>query len=112
MKHEPLDLRALTELQALMGSDFGTLVQTFLADSEQRIEAVAAALERGDADGIRRAAHSFKGSSGNMGALRLSELCREMEERGRSEQLEDAPVLLSSLRVEFEAVKEALASLN
>ncbi|MDV3444007.1 Hpt domain-containing protein, partial [Pseudomonas otitidis] len=38
-------------------------------------------------------AHSFKGSCSNMGAPLLSSLCKQLEEAGRREQLDEAPSL-------------------
>lgn len=104
-----LDEQALQELKVIMGSDFPLLVRTFLNDSLQRITAITAALDCGDAEALRRAAHSFKGSSGNLGALQLAELCRQLEERGRDGDTGgDCPALLARLAQEFDYVEREL----
>jgi len=104
-----LDAAAVAELKGVMGSDFALLVQTFFTDSAQRIEAVRAALDAADAEALRRAAHSFKGSSSNMGAPHLAELCRALEELGRSGSVAGRQ-LLDELVAEFDAVRCELAT--
>ncbi|MDB6062939.1 MAG: hypothetical protein JWM78_3042 [Verrucomicrobiaceae bacterium] len=98
----------LQELRMVMGTEFTTLLRTFDLDSEQRIAAIAAALEGVDANALRRAAHSFKGSAGNMGATRVSDLCRQLEELGRNETIAGADVLLQQLRAEFAQVQREI----
>lgn len=100
-----LDAAVLTDLRKLMGSDFATLVQTFLADSDQRVASIGAALGRGDAEAVRRAAHSFKGSASNMAAPVLADFCRQIEECGRDGDLATAAALLPELEREYVAVR-------
>lgn len=73
-----LDPDVLTGLQEVMESEYPKLLDTFLDDSQKRIEALRKS--RGDAKALGRIAHSFKGSSGNLGAQRLAGLCQELEE--------------------------------
>lgn len=108
---EHLNPEMLQELRSVMGSDFATLLQSFLTDSRQRIDAIAAAIAAADAEALRRAAHSFKGSTSNMGAQRLAELCRQLEDIGRNGSIDGAAVLLAPLRVEFDSVQREIATL-
>ena len=62
----------------------------FLEHSPQKIAAILQAVENGDAKGLQTAAHSLKSSSAYVGAMRLSELSRELEMMGRSGTLEGA----------------------
>jgi HPt (histidine-containing phosphotransfer) domain-containing protein len=94
-----------------MGEDFALLVQTFAKDSGQRIEAIQEAVTADDADALRRAAHSFKGSSGNMGAPELAELCRTLEELGRNGTTEGGPALVAALIDEYAQVQRELNQL-
>ncbi len=64
-------------------------------------------MEAGDAHSVERIAHTLKGSCGNMGAVRMEALCRELEEIGRSEDLAAAPVWISRLEEEFGRVRAA-----
>ncbi len=106
-----LDREIVGELQALMGGDFGMLVNTFLTDSEQRIAAIEAALQQQDPEALRRAAHSFKGSAANLGAAGLSELCRQLEEYGRDGRVDAAQPLLPALQQEYSRARAQLETL-
>jgi len=72
-----LDPDVLTGLQEVMESEYPKLLDTFLDDSQKRIDALRKS--RGDAKALGRIAHSFKGSSGNLGAVRLAQLCQRLE---------------------------------
>ncbi|WP_144822257.1 Hpt domain-containing protein [Marinobacter piscensis] len=102
-----LDEEALAELQDVMENEFGTLVETYLSDSKERIESLQKAAADGDADSFTRTAHSFKGSCINIGAPRLGELCRTAEQAGRDNRLQDVPPLLAAIETEFRQVTDA-----
>ncbi|WP_419793798.1 Hpt domain-containing protein [Pseudomonas palleroniana] len=72
-----LDPEVLSGLQDVMESEYPKLLDTFLDDSQRRVEALRKA--RDDAKALGRIAHSFKGSSGNLGAVRLAQLCQRLE---------------------------------
>ncbi|GAA5138116.1 Hpt domain-containing protein [Alloalcanivorax gelatiniphagus] len=98
----------IAELRDIMGSDFDTLVESYRQDGSQRLAALHEAVREGYMDGIRQQAHSFKGSSGNLGALRVSALCLEMEQLARDQQLETAGDRLAALEQAFEESCQAL----
>lgn len=72
-----LDPEVLSGLQDVMESEYPKLLDTFLDDSQKRVEALRKASD--DAKALGRIAHSFKGSSGNLGAVRLAQLCQRLE---------------------------------
>ncbi|KTB63920.1 Hpt domain-containing protein [Pseudomonas allii] len=72
-----LDPEVLSGLQEVMEGEYPKLLDTFLDDSQKRVEALRKA--RDDAKALGRIAHSFKGSSGNLGAVRLAQLCQRLE---------------------------------
>lgn len=53
-----------------------------LDDADARIGTMQQALDAGDGDAYRRAAHSIKGGCGMVGAVELASLASEMEEKG------------------------------
>ena len=57
---------------------------------------------------MERVAHTLKGSSGNMGAARMSAICAELQEVGGSGDLTRAPELLRGLEEEYGRVRPAL----
>ena len=106
-----LDMDALNELKQVMGDEFSLLIETFENDSVLRIEAIREAVATADPDAIRRAAHNFKGSAGNMGAAQLAELCRQMENRGVNRQSAGSEQLLEEIIDSYGQVKIAFAAL-
>ncbi len=100
-----LDQEALAELKEVMEGDFDVLITTYLADSRDRIATLRASLEDQDADAFTKAAHSFKGSSVNIGAPQLGELCLLAEQAGHSAQLGDAANLLDRIEREYDTVR-------
>lgn len=106
-----IDQIALNELKMIMENDFDLLITTFVTDSQERIKTLKQAVAAGDATAVRASAHSFKGSSLNICAPLLSELCRQLEAEGKEGQLISASDLLASIETEFDAVCSSLRSL-
>lgn len=97
-----MDPQVLSGLQEVMEGEYPKLLDTFLDDSQKRIEALHQA--RDDAKALGRIAHSFKGSSGNLGALRLAQLCQSLEARS-SEPSSDLGELVDQIDREFALVR-------
>ncbi|MBK5416548.1 Hpt domain-containing protein [Pseudomonas sp. TH31] len=97
-----LDRDVLSALQEVMEDEYPTLLDTFIADSEERLRVLRKAE---DAAQLMNAAHSFKGSSSNMGAIRLAELCDELEQRARQERLAGIEKLVGEIDGEFAIVR-------
>ncbi|AXS82422.1 MULTISPECIES: Hpt domain-containing protein [Marinobacter] len=106
-----LDEEALAELQDVMEDEFDVLIQTYLADSRDRIRSLREALEANDSDAFIKTAHSFKGSCINIGAPRLGELSLNAEMAGKESRLEEAPALLDAIEAEFHQVTQRLEGL-
>ncbi|WP_449441052.1 Hpt domain-containing protein [Pseudomonas migulae] len=98
-----LDRDVLSALQAVMEEEYPTLLDTFLADSEDRLSLLRKA--GGDAKSLEEVAHSFKGSCSNMGALRLAELCNELEQRSKKRSLEGIEKLVGEIDGEFAIIR-------
>lgn len=105
---EHLDEAALAELQNLLEDEFRDLLETFLDDARLRRSDLAERIVAGVADDIRRSAHSFKGSSLNVGALRLSAFCKQLEDSARLGETAEAPRLLASIGEELGIVERLL----
>jgi HPt (histidine-containing phosphotransfer) domain-containing protein len=106
-----LDEEALAELQDVMEGEFDVLIQTYIGDSSERIAGLKAAFNAGDTDGFTKMAHSLKGSSINIGAPRLGELCHRAEMAGRAQESDQIPALLDAIDAELETVAGQLRSL-
>jgi len=101
-----LDSAVLANLQEVMENQYPDLLAAFLLDSRERLQALHAALELGDAEAMRRAAHSFKGSCSNLGAIRLAALCEELETLAQGRQLAGTERLLERTELEFDEVRQ------
>ncbi len=97
-----LDPTVLSGLQEVMEGEYPKLLDTFLDDSQKRVEALRKA--RDDAKALGRIAHSFKGSSGNLGAVRLAQLCQRLEVES-VESNADLGALVDQIDHEFALVK-------
>jgi HPt (histidine-containing phosphotransfer) domain-containing protein len=107
---EHLDLDALHTLKQVMENDFSLLVDTFIQDSSSRIATLRQLVQGNDADLIRRTAHSFKGSSSNLGALQLSALCSAIEKKALAGNFNGLAADLAELENEFAKVEQSLRS--
>ncbi len=76
----------------------------FLEHSPQKVAAILQAVESKDPNGLRTAAHSLKSSSAYVGAMRLSEISRELEMMGRSQVLDGAEEKAERLKREYTLV--------
>ena len=85
------------------------IVELYLVDSAERMEQVAEASTRSDADAIRGAAHALKSSSANIGAMRFSQACASLEAAARGEDLEGLSELVRSALEMYEDVRSAFA---
>ena len=86
-----LDHAVLDELRASIGDDDAfmvELVETYVSEGETNIAGLLAAAAAQDCAAIVRPAHTLKSTSASLGALRLSAICRAIEEAGRQERTE------------------------
>ncbi len=60
------------------------VLQLFLQEVPPRIDRLRIAWAAGNIEEVYRAAHSLKGSAGNIGAQRLFGVCQQLDEMGRA----------------------------
>jgi HPt (histidine-containing phosphotransfer) domain-containing protein len=106
-----IDEATFANLLEMTGGDVefvDELVDTYLEDGAAQVAALKAALAaEADAD-LVRPAHSMKSSSLNVGALRLGELARSLEEAARSGPVSDAEARVAAIATGFDEVRTAL----
>jgi CheY-like chemotaxis protein len=115
-EHEPiLDeevIAGLRELQEDDGPDIlAELIEMYLSDTPPRLGSLKEAIASGDANAVRELAHSVKGSSSNLGAQRMAQLCAQLEAYGKSGDLSDAGPVAQKLDAEFQKTMSALNAL-
>jgi CheY-like chemotaxis protein/HPt (histidine-containing phosphotransfer) domain-containing protein len=108
-----LDASAVESLRDLGGEEFvAEVIDTFLSDAPALVETLRTTYEQGQTEGLRRAAHTLKSNGQTFGAGRFSKLCRELEERARSGELDGAAELVNRIEQEYAALEQTLAALR
>lgn len=88
MSEASIDHAVFNELKESLGADFiNELVDTFLSEAPTLIAQLRPALEAGDVEEFRRAAHSLKTNAATFGAIRLNALSKELEFMARENRL-------------------------
>ena len=102
-------LASLRELQDVGDPDIIAEVGgLFVEHSPEKIRAILQAVENNDAKGLQVAAHSLKSSSAYVGAMRLSDMSKELEMMGRSNVMDGAKEKAERLSAEYTRVRTAL----
>ncbi|HLU39776.1 MAG TPA: Hpt domain-containing protein [Planctomycetota bacterium] len=110
-----LNMEVIDELMAL--SEDGDpellvdLIEMYLADSPGKIEAITRGTSAGDWEAVERAAHSLKGSAGNLGAVEVQSLCDRVQNACRSKETTDVPEMVRALQEHARAAETALREL-
>lgn len=104
-----IDDEVITELRDVMEEDFADLIHNFLSDVPVQFGLLRAAVDQEDADQLYHAAHKFKSSCGSIGAPRLAELIRRLEQAGRQKALDSSAELLARAQA---VAAETAASLH
>lgn len=84
------------------------LIEEFVGAAQHRLEELQVAVIERDKSRIETAAHSLRGSSSGIGALRLAALSAEMEEGSRNGSFNISAAVLSQMDEEFMLVKTML----
>ncbi len=107
--HTSLDPVLLAELKDLLADNFNELIERYTVDSAHRFSLLVTAVPEKDYKTIYYEAHGIKGSSRNMGATKLAEICGQLEAQGHAEDGAGLENLLSEASAEFEVVCGILA---
>jgi HPt (histidine-containing phosphotransfer) domain-containing protein len=106
-----IDRHILGELRGLLAGQqggIGQIVGVFVQESRRRLVVIHAALAQGDFEPLRLAAHTIRGSAEMIGAGRLADLGRELEEGAPGGNGAALVPLFQELRAEYELVEQAL----
>ena len=107
----PIDETILANLLDSIGGDeefLGELVETLFQDAPEQFASLKSALDAGDADSFRRAAHSLKSNAASFGATQLTALSKQLEDFGKAEDLSAVSGLVAQAEGEYGRVQQAL----
>jgi HPt (histidine-containing phosphotransfer) domain-containing protein len=107
-----LDPAVLADLRAATGDDdefIRDLVATYVSEGETNMTGLLDAAAAHDPEAIVRPAHSLKSTSASIGAMRLSQICRSIEEAGRAARSETLGADAQLAREAWAATLVALA---
>jgi len=103
-----LDQIALDNIRALDDEDSFVLdevIGMYLEEAPRHLSCLRAAVEIKDAAEMGRIAHAFKSASQNVGAKQLGDLCRQLEQQGKTGELAGAAELVRSIESQFQTIR-------
>jgi signal transduction histidine kinase/DNA-binding response OmpR family regulator len=102
------------QVLARVGGDrqlLSEISRLFVDDAPNHLERIRKALDEGDAEGVRRAAHALKGAAANFEADAVVAAARALEEAGRANDLGDADAMWRTIKVETDRLVDKLQRL-
>jgi CheY-like chemotaxis protein/HPt (histidine-containing phosphotransfer) domain-containing protein len=113
VEHIDLDDDALKNLRELGGDDFlAEVIDAFLADAPGLLATLRQSLDDVSSEELRRAAHTLKSNGATLGAHGFADLCRTLEQRAKTGELEGAEKLVEEIEAEYRPLEAALAALR
>jgi signal transduction histidine kinase/CheY-like chemotaxis protein len=112
---EQINRQALNNIRALSATHGDALLervlQAYLDDTPIHLQTLRQAIASGNTGQLRKAAHSLKSSSANVGAEVLAQRCKELEQLARNDTTAGAAALLVDMDRSFQAVRQALGAI-
>ena len=90
----------------------GDVIELFKEDSVRQIASIRDALERKEAEVVRRAAHTLKGTCGNLGAPEAAATALELEKLAAAGDLSLGQAMFRSLEEQIQRAGELLDNLK
>ncbi|RFP15803.1 MULTISPECIES: response regulator [unclassified Duganella] len=113
--NDQINRQALENIRALSATKGDALLDrvlhAYLDDTPKHLHTLRQAISTGNISQMRKAAHSLKSSSANVGADALAQRCKELEQLGRNDTTAGAAVLLADMERSFQAVRQALGAI-
>ena len=107
-----LDANLLNEIRSLQREGAPDILErvlrTYLEETPKLIAELQRAMATGDAALLKRAAHTLKSSSANVGAKAFSLHCKQLEHMAASMPMEECAAMVQEAESKFNAAQEAL----
>jgi HPt (histidine-containing phosphotransfer) domain-containing protein len=106
----PIDRRVLEQLREDLGGvePLRAVIATFLEKTPAILAELRDAAARADPEGMRRSAHTIKGTSATLGARHLAERSAEIERLGQAGGGRESSKLVDSLEAAFRTAASVL----
>ena len=86
------------------------IVPVFLKDNIERMQLLTEAVKKTDTREVKFFAHSIKGASGIVGAAKISELAKQLENAAREEQTDKYVPLYEQIKTHFDSLLALLGN--
>jgi len=106
-----LDLESLSMLKEATEDMFPEIITVFLEDSPNRLNSLREASINNNVTAMKEESHCLKGSSANIGAVKLSKICEEIETLSNSGSIANQEELIQFALHEFEHIKIELSKM-
>ena len=106
---DDVDLSVLLGFAEAQGEDepdlIVELIDLYLVDFPQQLSVMKDSVLKADENSLKRAAHTLKGSSANLGVNGVAALCEAIEETDSSESFQQSNVLINRLEQTFARIR-------
>ncbi len=103
-----MDFKELGANLGLEEDEFIELVELFITTASGDLDKLEAACENDNANKASEAAHSLKGSAGNLGFTEISNVAAIAEKTANQNNLEDTRQLISTMKENLESINSSL----
>lgn len=103
-----IDESVIGTLKGLMKDRFNFLIQTFIDKTAIQLADLNTAVTDNNTDSIISITHALKGSSGSVGASSIHVLCKQFEDKARSNNFEDIETWVALLETEYNFYKDQI----
>lgn len=106
-----LDMDTINTLREVLGDELADIVDDFNSSAVDYIKQLEQSISTQNHEDSMNIAHTLKGMAGNIGAIRLSQLCQVLESEAKAMKVNDGPSQLSRIANALKKTQEELASL-
>ena len=107
-----LDQRMLDNIRALQQDGapdmLRKVIEIYFDSADQLVKELGEGVNNSDAEQIRKAAHTLKSSSANVGAVKLAAICKELELMARNNSLGNVKDSFGQIIPEYKRAVDAL----
>ena len=98
----------LKQLRELLGDAYKDLLEAYLDDGPKRLDQMQSAFRDTDFETLASTAHVLRGSSSNLGAQKLSEVCAQIEKIARNGSTDGLEEKIGEVGLAYQDVKKIL----